>query len=184
MPLDLTPINPVLTDGYYAKRAKVVLIANQAGFDKDFNLDPSANIADETLVQEILDQADRFVDSRAAFWGLPVGGSGGHYIATADLPLWGRLSDLASSWARARGHLLRGEQGEPRAGLFTAGQQGTDGQFTKMRKEAEKEIDELLRQRRDSSIAVGGTPGMQAFSIPACVRFGRSRIGWGNPWPL
>jgi folate-dependent phosphoribosylglycinamide formyltransferase PurN len=67
---DTTPATPATTaDGYYAKRAKVLLASGQDNFDAILQLDGSA-VADEAVVQGVLDDTDAYVDGRAAVAGI------------------------------------------------------------------------------------------------------------------
>lgn len=126
-------------DGYYVSRETVLRTAGTDNFNAAFNLDPDSTVADEAIVQEVVDQADRFVDSRALVLGVAAAGTDPHYVETSD-PIFGMLSDWASRWARAQGYLLRGTTGDAQA---TA-----EGQMQAMKDEAEKRIDELLKNKR------------------------------------
>jgi hypothetical protein len=139
MPQILSPNPAPPAEGYYVKRDTVVRTAGVANFNADFNLEENATVADETIVQKVFDQADRYVDSRAYDLGIVAAGTPPHFISTTDA-IFAWLSDWASRWARAQGYLLRGTTGDP--------QNTAEGQMATMKEEAEKKIDELLKRKR------------------------------------
>jgi hypothetical protein len=67
-------------EGYYVKRAKTLRTAGTVNFNAAFNLDPTSLAADESIVQEVFDQADRFVDGRALVLGVTAAGTPPHFV--------------------------------------------------------------------------------------------------------
>jgi hypothetical protein len=144
-------------EGYYAKRQKILEIAGANNFGAAFNLDNAETVADETLVQDVMDRIDRYVDSRARYWGLAVeaGATTPHVIAATNAD-FGRISDLASADARVEGYFLRGS---PQADENTP---EPAGQMARMRKEAREELDEILSRIRQTQLAAaGGNDGIE-----------------------
>lgn len=161
MPITLTPTpDPGTAEGYYAKRAKILLAAGTDNFNIALNLDNDSSEADEDTVQNVIDIADRFVDGRAIVLGVTFAGDDGHAVPTTAA-VFGPLSDEASRWAWTQGWRLRGDTG----GGTAAG--GIEGQMAGTRKDAERRIDELLGGYRQTQLTAAGADGM-ALIHPGC----------------
>lgn len=175
MPLELIPIPAAGgTDGYYAKRAKVLLAAGQVNFNADFNLEPTVLVADEPTVTEILLQTDDWIDGEAWRLGLTMAGTGTHYVATGDNPLYANLCNEAARMARAAGHLLRGDVGEPAPEGEAAGplRGGPEGVYAKTKRNAMSRITELLSAKVAQAAGQGDVGGFGSVALrydPECV---------------
>ncbi len=145
-------------EGYYVKRERVLELAGQDNFDAEGNLDSNAIVADETVVQNIFDLGDRFVDSRAFILGVTKdsGATSPHYLATTNAA-FDFISDWASRWARAQLYLIRGVTGSEDAAK-------AEGQMRDMRDEAETRIDELLILVLNGQIVDAGSDGAKVYT--------------------
>jgi hypothetical protein len=150
MPIILTP-NPE-DSGYYAILRYMKVVSGGA-FDKEFNLAPNALGYDPDLAALVQGMADTMVDSIAYEVGLTPDetATGNHFIAPDNQPIFGALQIWASRWARAQGHLIRGEDYGGDAddealsgGDNTSGAGSIEGKMTRMRREAESRIKSLL----------------------------------------
>lgn len=171
MPLNIVPIVPGAAEGYYAKRAKMLSTAGQDSFDAENRLDSMLLIADETVVQLALTAADSVVDGIAYEEGID---GTTHAILTTDQPVFGYLSFWASRWARAEGHLTRGEISDAEDDIEGGPPNGSpEGVFRKMKTEAEKRIRAILvaKRGRQSIVGTGGhgiAVGYQPHVRPSC----------------
>lgn len=151
-----------VAEGYYAKRRQVLITAGTDNFNAAFNLDADSDIADETLVQEVLDLADQFVDDTAYELGVTKADDD-HYVLTTHEAYTG-LSYWASRWARAQGYLIRGVVGGDQS-------TGPEGQMTAMKSEASEKIRALLlaTRRGSYSVTMPGIAGSSRATAPLLV---------------
>lgn len=169
---DLLQLSPPFTftagaatsaDGYYAKHAKMLRKAGALNLASYTNLDNDTTDEDEQVLQEAMDEADRYVDTRARVLRLTAdsGATSPHMIA-ADNVYFDRISDLASAIAVAEVYRARGFTGD------TNNQ--AEGQMADMDKRAKEELDQILDAVRiDQALAVG-SDGMAVLTRPC------------NPW--
>jgi hypothetical protein len=168
-------------DGYYAKHMKMSRKAGPNNLASYTNLDSSGNgtpTEDETILQEAMDEADRYVDTRARTMSLTAdaGTTANHMVAT-DNVYFDRISDLASAIAVAEVYRARGVTGDAT--------NNAEGQMADMDKRAREELDDILEAVRiDQLLAAGiaGSAGMEVIAAP-CLRPYGYGYGWRGVYP-
>jgi hypothetical protein len=125
-------------EGYYAKRAKMLVRAGPGNLAKYSNLDNDTTAIDEANLQAAMDWADNYVDTRARVLGLTADTTATtpRMLAT-DNVYFGRVSELASDIAVAYIYSARGFTGDS--------QQTVEGQMADMDAKARKELDEIIK---------------------------------------
>lgn len=163
MPIILDPIPGGVAEGYYAKYATMrrkVGPLNLAAFS---NLDASGQVytEDSTIVQEGMDEADRYVDERARYCGITVDSlaTSPHVIATSNVH-FGRISDLASAIADAEIYRARGLTGDAN---------NEEGQMSDMDKRAKAELDQIFSTMLGEQAASVGSNGAEVIKVPCAV---------------
>lgn len=147
-------------EGYYAKHAKMLRKAGTHNLALYTNLDNDTTDEDEDVLQEAMDEADRYVDTRARVKRLTAdSGAAPHMIGT-DNDYYERISDLASAIAVAEVYRARGFTGD------TNNQ--AEGQMADMDKRAKAELDEIFGAIGAADEEGGNDPG--AFAMVPIAR--------------
>ena len=173
---------PGPADNFYVRRVDLLLAMGQEPFDAEIRLDPSATVADETIVAELLRDTGDQIDLIAMDIGLTMyeaGPAAGHYVDPNSADLRERIVFTAvrkagALYARALARAIRPDRDdEPRPGIQplgtpppaqSAGQNA--GGMTKLKNNALERIRaalaalmyqrDLVTARPDSSIVAVG----------------------------
>lgn len=139
------------------------MFAGQEQFDQ-IRLDPDSLVADEILVEEVLNNADVFIDGEAFMAGLSLSATDpAHYVGQTD-PAYDYLCLWASWYARADAGILRGESGGDIPLETINGPPDTvqtpEGKYRKKKSEAERNIRAMLKAIRFRVAATAGGGGI------------------------
>jgi len=148
---------PGEAEGYYAKHAKMKRKAGINNLAIYSNLDNNTTDEDEDILQEAMDEADRYVDARALVLGVTAddGVTDGHILATTNT-YFGRVSDLASAIAVAELYRARGVTGDA--------QNTAEGQMADMDAKAKAELDTILANIRIADEISVGSDGAEVLN--------------------
>jgi VIT1/CCC1 family predicted Fe2+/Mn2+ transporter len=158
-------------EGYYAKRAKMLLRAGPGNLASYSNLDSDTTAIDEANLQAAMDWADNYVDTRARVLGLTAdtAATTPRMLATANT-FFARVSDLASDIAVAYLYAARGFTGDT--------QETVEGQMADMDAKARKELDEVLDAARVQQAIDGGSVGAAVYTSCPTASYVLPAWGW------